>query len=361
MTGSLHRAAPIRFLIGVVLIWTVGRGVVLAGWRPDEPAVTDPVGPAPPRWIAHHKAIVPALLQGPRTSRDFNGFLIPNGKLVPDERAVDTAIRPKARRPATPIRWAAKASTGEQPESSSPVAPLTTPSHQDVTGKTAPAILLPSPAAHASRWSGSAWLLARGGGQASPLAPGGQIGGGQAGVRILYHLDEADRLSLSGRFSRTVGGPRQTEAATGLDWQPARTIPLHLMLEHRFAIDRGGRNAWTAGAATGVYAVPVAKGWRLDAYAEAGVVGIQRRDLYADGAARVARSLDLGHGRSLALGGGAWGAAQPGAARLDLGPSAVLRLPVAQHAIAIALDWRQRVAGGARPGSGPALTLASDF
>ena len=30
-------------------------------------------------------------------------------------------------------------------------------------------------------------------------------------------------------------------------------------------------------------------------------------------------------------------------------------------AIALALDWRQRVAGAARPGSGPALTLASDF
>ncbi|WP_204317143.1 hypothetical protein, partial [Klebsiella aerogenes] len=27
----------------------------------------------------------------------------------------------------------------------------------------------------------------------------------------------------------------------------------------------------------------------------------------------------------------------------------------------IALDWRQRVAGEARPGSGPALTLGADF
>jgi hypothetical protein len=204
-------------------------------------------------------------------------------------------------------------------------------------------------------------MLARGGGKASPLAPGGQIGGGQAGIRILYHLDEADRLSLSGRISRTVGGPRQTEAAAGLDWQPVRTIPIHLMLERRVALDRGGRNAWTAGAAGGVYAVPVAKGWRLDAYAETGMVGTQRRDLYADGAIRVAHPLDLGHGRSLDLGGGAWGAAQPGVARLDLGPSAVLRLPVARHAVALALDWRQRVAGAARPGSGLAFTLASDF
>ena len=223
------------------------------------------------------------------------------------------------------------------------------------------AIALAAPAARHSRWSGSAWALVRNGGKVSPLTPGGQIGGGQAGIRILYHLDEADRLSLSARLSRTVGGPRQSEASAGLDWQPVTAIPIHLMLERRFALDSGGRNAWTAGAAGGVYAVPVAKGWRLDAYAEAGVVGTRRRDLYADGAARVARSLDLGDGRSLALGGGVWGAAQPGAARLDVGPSAVLRLPVARRAVALALDWRQRVAGGARPGSGIAFTLASDF
>ncbi len=101
------------------------------------------------------------------------------------------------------------------------------------------------------------------------------------------------------------------------------------MLERRFALDHGGRNARTTGAVGGVYAVPVAKGWQLDA--------------------------------SLTLGGGVWGAAQLGAARLDVGPSAVLRLPVARRAVALALDWRQRVAGGPAPGSGIAFTLASDF
>jgi hypothetical protein len=32
-----------------------------------------------------------------------------------------------------------------------------------------------------------------------------------------------------------------------------------------------------------------------------------------------------------------------------------------RHNVKVHVDWRQRIAGNARPGSGPALTLASDF
>jgi hypothetical protein len=165
----------------------------------------------------------------------------------------------------------------------------------------------------ASRWSGSAWAFVRGGGHATALSPGGQIGGGQAGARILYRLDA------------------------------------------------GGRNAWALGAAGGIYALPLGGHWRFDGYGEAGIVGTRRRDPYADGAGRIARAIDLGGGRSLAVGGGLWAAAQPGASRVDAGPSAVLRLPVAGRTMALALDWRGRVAGKARPGSGVALTAGVDF
>lgn len=223
------------------------------------------------------------------------------------------------------------------------------------------AALIPSPGRRASRLSGSAWAFVRGGGRASSLSPGGQIGGGQAGARLFYRLDTAGQVSATARFSGTIGGGRQTEASVGLALKPLPALPIQVMIERRIAVDHGGRNAWTAGVAGGLYAVPVMPGWRLDGYAESGVVGVHRLDLYADGAVRVARSLDLGNGRTLALGGGLWGAAQPGAARLDVGPSAVLRLPVAHHAVAVSLDWRQRVAGDARPGSGVAFTVASDF
>ena len=53
------------------------------------------------------------------------------------------------------------------------------------------------------------------------------------------------------------------------------------------------------------------------------------------------------------IGGGAWGAAQPGAARLDAGPQSSYRLPVRRANLRLAADWRFRVAGDAAPGSGP--------
>lgn len=96
---------------------------------------------------------------------------------------------------------------------------------------------------------------------------------------------------------------------------------------------------------------------RLDVYGQAGIVGARARDRFADGAVRIGLPVD----RRLRVGGGIWGAAQPGAARLDVGPHVSLRLPAERAQIWIAADWRVRIAGDAEPGSGPALTLATDF
>lgn len=87
------------------------------------------------------------------------------------------------------------------------------------------------------------------------------------------------------------------------------------------------------------------------------MVGLHDRDMFADGAVRIVLPV---RGR-LRIGGGIWGAAQPGVARLDVGPHVALRLPVARTQVWVAADWRVRVAGDAAPGSGPALTLATDF
>jgi hypothetical protein len=54
------------------------------------------------------------------------------------------------------------------------------------------------------------------------------------------------------------------------------------------------------------------------------------------------------------VGAGAWGGAQPGAARLDMGPQASFRIPVGRTGIRASAEWRFRVAGDAEPGSGPA-------
>lgn len=96
--------------------------------------------------------------------------------------------------------------------------------------------------------------------------------------------------------------------------------------------------------------------WRfnLDAYFQAGIVGMNSRDLFADGAFAITRPI---YG-PLSAGFGLWGGVQPGVYRVDAGPriSTRLRKNIYAH-----VDWRQRVSGNARPASGPALTLAADF
>ena len=44
--------------------------------------------------------------------------------------------------------------------------------------------------------------------------------------------------------------------------------------------------------------------------------------------------------------------------RVDAGPRVSMRV---RNNMRVHLDWRQRLAGNAEPGSGPALTLAADF
>ena len=340
MSTSRYAAAPIRFLLAVVGIWVAGRGAMLAVWNMPSPPKP---GPSPWSW----GSVGPTLFQPratPAQSAETNA-----GKPLPSIQS--------------PKPFFAQARFHDELARFDPgkAAGVDTPARSAVAPE--PAILLPDPLAPPSppdRWSGSAWLFARGEGERG-LAPNGRIGGSQTGVRILYRLDDAGRLAASARLSRSLAGPRQTEAAFGLDWKPIGAIPFHLTIERRIAIDRGGRNAWALGIAGGVDAMPLGHALRLDAYAQAGAVGARRRDLYVDGAARVARGFDLGEGRSLAIGGGLFGAAQPGVARLDTGPGVVLRMPIMGRTIAIALDWRERIAGSARPGSGPAFTLGADF
>jgi hypothetical protein len=201
------------------------------------------------------------------------------------------------------------------------------------------------------RWSLSSWVVARGSG-GTAAAPGGQIGGGQAGVRAAWLLAPRQRLVAYGRLTAPLQG-RGREAALGLEWQPTR-VPVRLIAERRFGLD-GNPGGTALGAIAG--ADVEWRGFRLEAYGQAGVVLRRRADPYADGAARGVRIVEARGPVRLGLGAGAWGAAQRDAQRLDIGPSATL----AVRNLRLALDWRQRVAGEARPGSGLALTLGADF
>lgn len=200
----------------------------------------------------------------------------------------------------------------------------------------------------------SAWALLRGRPGPASLATGGMLGGSQAGTRLTYSV--TPMLAASLRGSTPVGGARGGEIAAGVRITPFRSIPISLTAERRQAIGRtgGGRSAFAMFIEGGLYQRPMPWGFALDAYAQAGVVGARSRDLFADGALTFTRPM---FGRYSA-GFGIWGGIQPSLSRVDVGPRVSMRI---RNNMRVHLDWRQRVAGNAEPGSGPALTLAADF
>ena len=226
-------------------------------------------------------------------------------------------------------------------------------------GDAAPFQVRPATSQAGSRWSGSATAFVRPGSGAASLAGGGQLGGSQLALRLAYRLNPGSttRTAAAVRLYAPLG-QRGAEAAVGLDWYPMKGVPLRFSIERRLRLDRYGRDAWSAYAAGGFYREH--ESIVLDGYAQAGVVGARSRDLFVDGAVRGGYKLPLGPVTAI-VGAGAWGAAQPGAERLDAGPRIGVTVPLADHSLSIALDGRLRVAGHARPGSGAALTLGFDL
>jgi hypothetical protein len=204
-------------------------------------------------------------------------------------------------------------------------------------------------AGRAPRWSQTGWLLLRGGATTSTAAP--QLGGAQLGVRVARALDDEGRLAASLRLVSALQA-REREAIAAVEWHP-RALPFRMLAERRIGV-AGLRSGWGLGAAGGISDLELSHGALLDGYLQAGV--IERRGGYADGAVSLERPLAQNGDATLRLGLGAWGAAQRGAQRLDVGPTATLRLGRARATLA----WRARVAGDAQPASGAALTIGID-
>ena len=341
---------PLRFLLVVVGGWIGLRTVLLvpSWWVPqsvagpitaDPPALGSPQAGATPRESFQPKS-APSTA-APAASSAF--ALDPvAARYPPNERPTQAAAAATAA--SVPSIGAASAAATLAQVPAMPVQPWPSPG--------APARLAPP---IPGRWSGSAWLLLRRD-RGPALAQGGTLGGSQAGVRIAYALNRnrARPLALAARLYAPAGDRRAAEAAIGLDWRPNGTVPVALTVERRQALGRRGRSAFGLGAHGGVDDVSLPAGLTLAAYGQAGVVGARSRDLYADGALRITARrgpIDLG----AALSGGA----QPDVARLDAGPVLSLRIPEAR--LRISAEWRFRIAGDARPGSGPAVTLGTDF
>lgn len=224
---------------------------------------------------------------------------------------------------------------------------------EPVGGDTVSGPLLPLPDLPPSRarpgLSGTAWVALRGGaGTGGPV----QLGGGQAGARLRLPIGHTNRVAMIGRVAAPLTG-QGSEAALGIEWRPVGNA-VAMVAERRVSLD-GGADATGLGVIAGIDRA-VSERIVIEGYGQAGIVLRSGTEPYADGAARVLYTV----GR-LRVGAGSWGAAQRQGARFDIGPSAVAELPVGKQTMRLSLDWRQRVAGNAAPGSGLAVTLGSDF
>lgn len=312
---------PVRFLLGVALAWAVARALWLWPQTPDR-------SPRPvPRWAPPlpHVPVRP----GPRASPP----------LVRTSAPAAHAVRP---RPAPALLAPTIAAAQPQPDLAAPAA------EASPVGRARVAAL--STAAR-PRLGLSAWALVRPSGGSAGLVPAGQLGASQAGVRGTFPLGGG--LAAAARLSAPIAARRGKEAALALDWRPLAGIPVTISVERRIGIDDGGRDAWGFGAFGGASDVRLVGRAMVDVYAQAGIVGRRRRDAYADGALRVAHPI----GSQGFAGAGLWAAAQPGIARLDVGPLLGARIGRAR----LSLEWRARIAGEALPASGPALSLGADF
>lgn len=333
---------PLGFVASILAIWIAGRSGALY-------------------WLSGHDAPVSAEPGKRRAAPESGVAMVSAAETLPFDTPVPVTLFASRARvmpaaqfalsgDATPFAPAMLAATSSSPASAAIV---------DEAAPPAPIHRMPpATGGKDSPFTGSAWAYFRAGGDRS-LADAGLLGGSQAGLRLSYSIERS--LALFGRFSAPIEQSRGKEVALGVALQPIRGLPVQLTAERRTALDRGGRNAFAFGLVGGVDQVRLPAGFRLDAYAQAGVVGVRSRDAYVDGSVRIERPLLAGGPVGLAAGAGVWGGAQPGASRLDAGPQLVVRVPLADRTLRLNLEWRQRVAGDARPASGAALTLATDF
>ncbi|HWU92235.1 MAG TPA: hypothetical protein VN106_03200 [Sphingomicrobium sp.] len=371
----------LRFLVGVVLAWAGVRAATL-GILPGASIFRVPAGeahsaPAPPPVAATQfpsiEPIAPAspadasLMQPasmpfaayPVWPAGYRPVLVPIGsalasapRMAPAERHYTSLLLPEPRAqfyPSQPVldEW--------------PLVNLASAGRQAARSETVTPLQSPVPAIHQARLDRvqlSMWALLRStqalSAAPSPsLAPNGMLGGSQAGARLIYNLNELVGAML--RTSTEVGR-RGGEVALGVRVHPLQSVPVWITAERRQALGKygGGRSAFALFAEGGVYDRPLGGKFVLNGYAEGGVVGLRRRDIFADAALTVTRPVY----KKFSAGIGVWGGVQPGVYRVDVGPRVTMQV---RKNVRVHFDYRQRVAGNARPGSGPAVTLAGDF
>jgi hypothetical protein len=221
-----------------------------------------------------------------------------------------------------------------------------------------------APAYTGSRWSADAWLMVRQDTTAAVASGRPSYGRSQAGGVVRYRLAPSSGHAPLAyvRASSALAGPLERDVVAGLSGRPAPRVPLRVALEARVSQTELGTELRPAVIA--VTELPPAKlphGARAEAYVQGGYVGGDFATAFVDGQGRVERTVARLGDAEVSAGVGAWGGAQKGAARLDIGPTAAVSFRLGETRGRLAADYRVRIAGEAEPRSGPALTLSAGF
>lgn len=170
-----------------------------------------------------------------------------------------------------------------------------------------------------------------------------------AAHQYLWHAGMRTQLTPPARLAAFGGG------AAGDDPPCFAPAPAQQVQVGRWSLDAWG--FWRQGSV----AAPISQG-RVPIYGASQIGAVLNYRLAPDNArdprlfVRAYQALVR-----LSLGAGAWGGAQEGAHRVDLGPTMRLDVTLGAVPARISLDWRERVEGDAGPGSGAAVTLSTRF
>lgn len=214
------------------------------------------------------------------------------------------------------------------------------------------------------RWSGDAWLLLRRD-TTRPITSGrGSYGQSQIGAVLRYRIAPSNghRPAAYVRASTTLAASGAPEAAAGFTGRPVPGVPVAFAAEMRAARLYSGMAVRPAVFTYSEFPpIKLPFGARGEAYLQGGYVGGRFATPFVDGQVRVDHALARLGSAELRAGGGAWGGAQKGAKRLDIGPGATVAVKLGGAPVRMSADWRFRVAGDANPSSGPALTVSTGF
>lgn len=356
---SGRRGAPLTFLVAVVGGWAVARVATFTPlWEEATPAAILANSPEHKtvevaQFAPEVRLVLPDAGSPGAVVADDARYRLADGSIVADGEALHLAAAQEAKLyPSAP-----GAQTAE------PALAMLRPAAPYPAG-VVPVVPASSPPRLASRWSADGWLLLRDDSAPALLAAKPSYGRSQAGAVLRYNLapDSAHLPQAYVRATGALAGRREQEVAAGLSARLGRSVPLRVAGELRVS-ETGGKSELRPA----VYAVTELPSFKLplgfsgEAYLQGGYVGGSYATAFVDGQTRLERQVMRTGAGELSFGAGAWGGAQRGASRLDLGPTAALSFRLGAARGRIAADYRFRVAGGAAPASGPALTVSAGF